>query len=247
MRVIAVSSQKGGTGKTTTANALAALAHKRGLRTLAIDLDPQGSLTYISGADTDAPGAYDMLKGMPALDVVQHVAQYDIIPAGQLAGAEIEFASRTGRDLLLRAAIKPLQALYDVCYIDCLPGLGTLLINALAAADDVLMPLQADTFALQSLGQLVETVHEVQGFYNAGLNIVGVVLTRYSSRSTLTRNIKDVLAESCAELGVKLLNTTIREGVAVREAQTLQQSIFDYAPKSNPAQDYTALADEIGG
>ena len=246
MRVISISSQKGGTGKTSTAGAIGQAAAKQGQRVLVIDLDAQGSLTVITGARGDAPGSYDLLKGRGPTELIQHIeGQPDIIPASlQLAGADAELSNRPGRDFLLQTALKPLKG-YDLVLIDTPPTLGTLLVNSLTAATEVIIPLQADTFAVQNLYQLTDTIKQVQQYCNGALTITGALLTRYSLRTVLARDLREAIAGKCAALGVPLLNTYIRDGVALKEAQTVKQNLFDYAPKSNPARDYMQLYKEI--
>lgn len=246
MRVISVSSQKGGTGKTTSAAAIAQGAVTLGLKPLLIDLDAQGSLTCISRANGSAPGSYELIKGQDVTGMIQHIDGLpDIIPASlQLAGVDAELSNRPGRDFLLKKALEPLKG-YDLVILDTAPALGTLLVNSLTAATEVIIPLQADTFAIQGLYQLTDTIQQVQQYCNQGLQITGALLTRYSPRTVLARDLRETIQERCKDLGVPLLNTTIRDGVAIREAQTLQENLFSYAPKSNPAQDYMQLLDEI--
>lgn len=247
MRIISVANQKGGTAKTSTAHALATGAAYKGKRSLAIDFDPQGNLSFIMGADASRAGAYELMKQQAkAAQIVQYTSQGDIIPASlNLAAADIEFSGKPGRDFFLQAALEPLQDAYDVVVIDTPPTLGTLLVNALTASDEVIIPMNADILSLQGLYQLAETINQVKSFCNKGLKVTGILLTRYSGRTVLARDIKETIEAKCAELGIPLLNTVIRDGVAVREAQTTQESLFAYAPNSNPAKDYLRLFDEI--
>lgn len=247
MRIISVANQKGGTAKTSTAHALATGAAYKGKRSLAIDFDPQGNLSFIMGADANRAGAYELMKQQAkAAQIVQYTGQGDIIPASlNLAAADIEFSGKPGRDFFLQAALEPLQDAYDVVVIDTPPTLGTLLVNALTASDEVIIPMNADILSLQGLYQLAETINQVKSFCNKRLKVTGILLTRYSDRTVLARDIKDTIEAKCAELGIPVLNTVIRDGVAVREAQTTQESLFAYAPNSNPAKDYLQLFDEI--
>ena len=247
MRIISVANQKGGTAKTSTAHALATGAAYKGKRSLAIDFDPQGNLSFIMGADASRAGAYELMKQQAkAAQIVQYTSQGDIIPASlNLAAADIEFSGKPGRDFFLQAALEPLQNVYDVAIVDTPPTLGTLLVNALTASDEVIIPMNADILSLQGLYQLAETINQVKSFCNKGLKVTGILITKYSGRTVLARDIKETIEAKCAELGIPVLNTVIRDGVAVREAQTTQESLFAYAPNSNPAKDYLQLFDEI--
>ena len=238
MRTIAVANQKGGTAKTTTAAAIIAGAAEKGIKVLGVDADPQGSLTYTMGADASKPGVFDWMKGKPA--AIQRTAQGDIIP-GSLALATVDKSSSS---LQLRSAIATVKG-YDLVVIDCSPGLGALMMNCLAAATEVLIPLQADMLSLQGLYQLHQSIEQVRAALNPSLTVCGVVLTRYNGRSIVSRDMAAIIGEKCAALHLPYINTPIREGVAVREAQIVQQSIYQYAPKSKPAQDYLALLDAI--
>lgn len=247
MRIISVANQKGGTAKTSTAHALVTGAAYKRKSSLAIDFDPQGNLSFIMGADANRAGAYELMKQKAQAErVIQHTSQGDIIPASlNLAAADIEFSGKPGRDFFLQAALEPLQNVYDVAIVDTPPTLGTLLVNALTASDEVIIPMNADILSLQGLYQLAETINQVKSFCNKGLKVTGILITKYSGRTVLARDIKETIEAKCAELGIPVLNTVIRDGVAVREAQTTQESLFAYAPNSNPAKDYLQLFDEI--
>lgn len=248
MRTLVIASQKGGTGKTTTSAAIAHWAASHGSKTLCIDLDPQGSLTYVLQGDGNAPGCYELMKGASASELVQACQKggpHLLAASLQLAGADAEFSSRPGRDFLLKKSLEPLRDTYNLAVIDTPPTLGTLLVNALSAADEVLIPVQADVFALQSVYQLMETIGQVREYCNPGLKVAGVLLTRYNGRAVLSRDLRESLEATCRELAAPVFATAIREGIAAKEAQTLRESLFTYAPKSNPALDYAALMGEL--
>ena len=244
MRVIAVANQKGGTSKTTTCGAIVAGAAARGHRVLAIDADPQSSLTYSMGADANRPGTFDLMTGK-ASDVIQHTSGGDIIPGSlQLATMDRTTTQQRGNSLLLRAALASIHG-YDLMVIDCAPSLGVLMVNSLTAATEVLIPMQADILSLQGLYLIRETITQVQDNLNPSLTVAGCFLTRYNGRSVVTRDMTTAIKNKCASLGLPYIDTPIREGVAVKEAQLMRQSVMDYAPKSKPAQDYNALLDAL--
>lgn len=244
--IIAVCNQKGGVGKTATAQAIATGASKIGRRSLAIDLDAQGNLSFSMGGNSADMGVFELIKGTAKPgQTIQRTQQGDIITAsGSLALADTTFTGKE-RTTALKDAIKPIKSKYDVITIDCPPALNTLLVNALTAADVVIIPLTADMYALQGLYQLKQTITAAQNI-NKELKIGGVVFTRHNTRTILARDLTDVITDKCRELEIPVYKTVIREGVAIREAQTQRQSIFDYAPNSKPAIDYMQLIKEIG-
>ena len=244
--IFAIANQKGGQGKSTTAQAIATGAAKIGRKTLAVDLDPQGNLTFSMGGNAADVGAYDLITGSrkPG-QVIQKTRQGDLIASSlALAGADSTFTGEARVNALAKA-LKPIRSKYDVIVIDCPPSLNTLLLNALTAADKVIIPLTADMYSLQGLYQLAQTIKEAQQKYNKGLQIGGVLFVKHNTRTVLARDLSEVIKEKCAEMDIPVYSTTIREGVAIREAQTLRESIFEYAPKSNPAKDYTQLIKEM--
>lgn len=244
--IFAIANQKGGQGKSTTAQAIATGAAKIGRKTLAIDLDPQANLTFSMGGNAGDVGAYDLITGnMKPGQVIQKTRQGDLIASSiALAGADSTFTG-DARINALAAAIKPIRNKYDVIVIDCPPSLNTLLLNALAAADTVIVPLTADMYSLQGLYMLTQTIREAQQRNNKTLKIGGVLFVRHNTRTILARDLTDVITDKCRELDIPIYKTTIREGVAIREAQTMRESIFDYAPKSNVAKDYMNLIKEL--
>ena len=234
MRIITVANQKGGTGKTTTAHAIITGAAARGLRVLGVDFDPQCNLSYMMRAQGGRPGAYDLTQGKAARQVIQQTAHGDIIP-GQMETALIDKGGQLAR------ALYPVKAGYDVIVIDSAPTLGAALGNALEAATDILIPMQADPLSLRGLFQIVEAARH----YNPRAVILGVFLMKYSPRSIINRNMADAIRARCEELNVPFIDAPVREGVSVREAQLLQTSLFEYAPRSKPAADFMALLDAI--
>lgn len=248
MKTITVTNQKGGTGKTTTAIQLAAGLSLKGYKTLSIDLDAQGNLTYTAGAKTNGATALGVLTGeVKAEDAIQHTPSGDIIAANKaLAGADA-FIADTGKEYRLKEALESLQAAYDYIIIDTPPALGILTINALTACDSVIIPAQADIYSLQGVEQLAETMKPVKKYCNPALTVEGILLTRYSPRSVLSRDVAELAAQLAGKLGTKLFKTTIREAIAVKEAQISQQSLYSYAPKANVTEDYNRFIAELIG
>lgn len=242
MQIITVAIQKGGTGKTTTAAAVVQAAAYRGRSVLAIDLDPQGNLSFTLAADTGKPGSYDLLGGAAAADLIQHKPGYDVIPASWNLST---ITSGRGSARRLQKAIEPLKNSYDLIVIDTPPTAGELQYNALQAATGLIIPLEADIYNLQSLYQITDTARQIQQT-NQALKILGFLLTQYDSRSTIARQMQETITDQAAAMGVPYLGA-IRAAVAVKEAAALQRSLFDYAPKSKPAADYLALYDRITG
>ena len=244
-RITTITNQKGGVGKTTTAHALATGLGKFGKKVLVIDIDPQGNISYTMGADDQLPCTYHLLKGeISAAKAVQSTPQGDIIPGNLLlAGADMEF-NQTGREFLLRDSMGGIEKQYDHIIIDTPPTIGILTINALTASTDVVIPMGADIYSLQGLSQLYATIGKVKKYCNRELSIAGLLMTRFNGRTILAQDLRENIEEKAAFIGSRLFRSYIREGVAVKEAQTQQTSIFDSAPKSNPAQDYLAFVRE---
>ena len=237
MQIITTAIIKGGTGKTTTAAALAQAAASAGKRVLAIDLDPQANFTFAVGADQNSPGSYQLLNGTGAAQLIQQTEQgIDTIAASpDLATVKTAPASA----MRLRAALEPIKESYDLIVIDTPPTMGELTFNALQASTGLIIPLETDNSSLQGLYQITDIAHQMQRS-NPALSIIGVILTRYDNRPKLNRYLQGVIADRGAEIGAPYI-MAIRPGVAIREAQAMQQSLYDYAPKSKPAQDYKKL------
>lgn len=232
---------KGGTGKTTTAAALAQAAAADGKRVLAIDLDPQANLTFILGADPDTQGSYQLLYGADPEQLIQKTAQgIDTIAANPDLATE---KTTPGSAKRLRRSLAPIRNDYDFIVIDTPPQMGELTYNALYAATGLIIPLETDNSSLQGLYQIADIAHQMKRS-NPDLKILGVILTRYDARPKLNRYLRDIISERGQEVGTPLL-MGIRPGIAIREAQAMQQSLYDYAPRSKPAQDYKTLYEMI--
>ena len=239
--IYTIATQKGGTGKTTTAAALAQAAAYKGRRALAIDLDPQGNLTFALGADATQPGSYDLLHGAAAADVIQTTAQnIDVIAASPDLQTEKTAAGSARR---LQDAIEPLRRKYSIIVIDTPATAGELQYNALQAADRLIIPLQADAYNAQSLYQITGVAEQIKQS-NPRLKIAGVIMTQYDGRTTITRQLRDILEATATLLHIPFLGI-VRKAIAVQEAAALQRSLFEYAPKSNPAADYMQIYNRI--
>ena len=241
--ILAIANQKGGTAKSTTAAALAQAAITKGCKCLAIDLDPQGNLSFFLQADTSRPGSYELLTGAPARECIQRTpCGLDAIAASPNLQT---VTSGKGSARRLQQALKPLQMLdiYDLIIIDTPPTAGELQYNALQAATDLIIPLQADIVGLQGLYQIADTARQIQQT-NPALSIAGFVITRQQGRSTLARQMQERITAEAAARNIPFIGC-IREAVAIREAQTLQRSLYEYAPNSKPAQDYMQLLENI--
>ena len=244
MQILAIANQKGGSGKSTTAAALAQAAAARGLRVLAVDLDPQGNLSFFTGADANQPGAFDLLEqGRPAAALIQRTAGgLDVIPAA----LELQtITTGKGSARRLAAALAPIRRQYDLILIDTSTAPGEARLNALMAATQLVIPLEADIGGLQGLYQIYDEARQVQQA-NPALTICGYILTKYDRRSTLARTMADRIQAAAEEMGIPSLGA-IRAAVAIREAQSFQISLYDHAPKSYPAQDYMRVLDNLTG
>jgi len=247
-RVIAVANQKGGVGKTTTAINLSAELANRGERVLLVDVDPQGNATTGLGVEKSALGQcmYDvMLKSAQLESIVQptRIERLSIAPSTlHLAGAEIELVAVMSRESRLRSALAPVAPNFDRVLIDCPPSLGLLTLNALSAADCLIVPIQAEYFALEGLGQLTHVIDLVKAHLNPQLYIVGVLITMFDARTNLAAQVVDEVERYFPGL---MFKTRIPRSVRLSEAPSFGMPIANFDPRGRGAAAYAALAEEV--
>lgn len=242
-KVISIALQKGGVGKTTTALALSEIFGFLDKRVLVIDLDSQGNLTYSSGIDDFKYTAFNLLDGnCNPKDTIVTCQYYELVPSDtRLTNIEM---SEDVTPNLLKQRISSFESDYDYIIIDTPPALGNLSYNALVASDYVIIPTEARPFALQGIAKLNMTVEAVKRL-NKRLKVLGIVLIKYHDRTVLNRDLKGMIDTFAKEHDTKIFNTSIREGVAVAEAQTMREPLIKYAHNSKPCYDYMELAKEI--
>lgn len=247
-RVIAIINQKGGVGKSTTAVNLSAALGELNRKTLLIDFDPQGNSTSGLGIEKDGleQCVYDALLNDVSAEELIHDTESKkvfVIPATiQLAGAEIELVSAMARETRLKELIAPVKDEFDFILIDCPPSLGLLTINALTAADSVLIPIQCEYYALEGVTKLLESMRMVKNRINKGLDTFGVLLTMYDSRTSLSNQVVD---EVRAYFGDKTFKTLIPRTVKLSEAPSYGMPVISYAPNNKGAKAYMNLAKEV--
>lgn len=244
--VIAVANQKGGVAKTTTVHSVAEALAERGRRILMVDLDPQACLTYATASDAGdlEVTIHDVFLGRAgAPDVLVERDGPDLLPSSiDLAGSEIHLLTKTGREFVLKRALSDVTDAYDIVLIDCGPSLGILTVNALTAADTVLIPFQAETLSDRGVGQLLDTIEDVRHYTNDGLGVLGGVATMFDARTNLS---KRVLREVQEVHGLNVIEPPIPRSVRVAEAPGEGISVLRHARRSRAAEAYRELAANI--
>jgi chromosome partitioning protein len=244
-RIYALANQKGGVGKTTTAVNLAACLAEAGERALVVDLDPQANATSGLGERANGNSTYDLLDGAPLRDLIRRTkfANLDLVPSKpDLAGASVELARHSGGDGYLAASLAEARERYGFVFIDCPPSLGPLTVNALAAADRVLVPVQAEYYALEGLAQLVESIELVRRSLNPSLRIGGVLITMADGRTRLSA---EVAAEVRRHFGDLVFRTAVPRSVRVAEAPSHGLPVIAYDRRSPGADAYFQVAMEL--
>ncbi|CAM3020736.1 MULTISPECIES: ParA family protein [Leuconostoc] len=245
-QIIALANQKGGVGKTTTSVNLGAALAQAGKRVLLVDIDAQGNATSGSGVDKSelARDSYDVMVDLvPIREVIVPTDNYDLVPATiQLSGAEIELAGQEKREYRLKKALSEVNDDYDFILIDNPPALGLLTVNAFTASDAILIPVQTEFYALEGLGQLLNTIELVRQQFNADLDISGILLTMYDGRTNLAKQVSEEVRNY---FGDKVYTTVIPRSVRLSEAPSYGQAIIDFDPRSIGSKVYSELAQEV--
>lgn len=245
--VITLTNQKGGVGKTTSTIALITGLSLRKYKVLGIDLDAQGNLGFSMGLNIEnATTIHDVLTGRADIQDAIYQTQYgDVIPSNiLLSGAELEFSNQ-GREYLLKRAIDKISRFYDYIVIDTPPALNVLTFNAYVASDYLIVPMSPEILSLLGVSQLGETVQTVQRNYNTNLVFMGILLTRFTQRNNLAKEVQDLAEQIAISLDSSVFQTKIRPGIAVAEAPAHGESVLVYSPHSKPAQDYFEFVDEV--
>ncbi len=246
-KIISITNQKGGVGKTTTSINLAAALVERGKRILVIDMDPQGNATVGCGVDPEEVQhtIYDLLllETTTKQAIVKSDSGVDVLTAnGDLAGAQVELLNEIGREMRLQKALVEVKEDYDYIFIDCPPALNVLTINALVASNSVLIPMQCEYFALEGLSALISTIRKIRETLNPSLNIEGLLRTMFDGRNSLSNEVSNQLQ---THFGDKVYKTVVPRNVRLAEAPSYGEPAMSYAPASKGAKAYAALAEEI--
>ena len=243
-QIIAIINQKGGVGKTTTAHTLGSGLGIRGKKILLIDMDGQRSLSQITNIEEGPGDIFDVLTLKKTLaQCIQSKGSFDIVPASErLFKADYEI-NEIGKEFRLKEQLENLSDQYDYIIIDTTPALGIITINALTAADSIIIPAQPDILSLQSIGDLYKTISAVKSYTNKKLEIMGILITRYNGRINASKYITPMMNDTAEAIGTTVLKPYIRECTTIKEAQINRIDVFTYDKNSNIAKDYNELID----
>lgn len=249
MNIICIANQKGGVAKTATTAILASVLKRKGYRVLTIDMDPQGSLSKQVRAEAKKNEVYDVLKGeVSARDAIQHLDQFDIIPTSiMLAGLDAELSTDVGKYFKLRDALEAadLRTEYDYIIIDTPPSLGVPTVNAIVAADHILIPTDADCDSINGIVQLSDIIRNIKKYCGVNPEIMGIVFTKFDPRQNNSKDMMALAMRIADALGTRVFGTYVRAAVAVREAKSRSTDLVVSHPGSTVVQDYTSLANEM--
>lgn len=249
MKTVIVANQKGGVAKTTTCGAVASLLSRKGYKVLAIDSDPQATLTDNVGGKQSKQGVYNVLRKKTGIvECIQHLAHFDLLPATiQMAALEAELMAIPGKEYLLKRAIEreELSKIYDFIIIDTPPALGVMTVGALTTGDYVIIPIQGDVNAVKGIAQLHSTIESVKEYLNPHLKIAGILQTRHNKQYNINKEVLKLAERTAEEFNCSLFPTRIRTCVSAPESNFSRIDLFEYDPSSTVAQDYTAFVDEL--
>jgi chromosome partitioning protein len=249
-KIITITNQKGGTGKTTTSSALVAGLHQRGARVLGVDLDPQGNLGFSLGLELteNSPTVYDVLRGSaPITSAIVSTDYGDVLPSDiTLSASDVEF-SAPRREFLLMQQLRLVDRDYDFIIIDTPPALNLLTVNAYVASNALIVPMEAEILSLVGVTQLRETIEAVRGSFNPELEILGLLLNKYNARLNLSQEVLEMAEQVAGQLGTKVLGPKIHRSVGVAAAPAYGQSVITYRPDSKPAKDLQQVVDLVAG
>lgn len=249
MKILAFSNKKGGVGKTTSALCVAAYLSVLNKKVLAIDLDGQGNFTNASRGEDNVQGTLEFMKGAPLEDVLQKNERYDFIGADRRLSEHERDFDDFEREKHLRNALNNIEnEKYDYVVLDTPPSMGVITLNALAAADEVVICCQADGFSVEGLKSMRKNIEQIKTGYNPKLEVGGILLTRYNARTNLSKQLVPIFERAADAMKSRVFENYIRENTALKEAQIMRQDIYTYDPTSNGANDYADFVQEwLGG